>query len=81
VQLADGAVSAKLGSDAHMLDNMNSMSSMKGKTIPWTIPLFERAISMGVDNNGDRLNPVMPRWVMSKRDLHDIALYVSTQMH
>ena len=81
VQLADGAVSAKLGSDAHMLDNMSSMSSMKGKTIPWTIPLFERAISMGVDNNGDRLNPVMPRWVMSKRDLHDIALYVSTQMH
>ncbi len=81
VQLADGAVSAKLGSDAHMLDNMSSMSSMKGKTIPWTIPLFERAISTGVDNNGERLNPVMPRWVMSKRDLHDIALYVSSQIH
>ena len=60
---------------------MTPMSSMNGTPIPWTIQIFERAISMGADNNGDRLNPVMPRWLMSKRDLRDIALYISTQIH
>ena len=80
VQLADGAISAKLGSQAHMLD-MGSMGSMNTKNTPWTIALFERAISKGIDQNGDRLSLVMPRWNMSKRDLHDIAEYISTQIH
>lgn len=80
VQLADGAISAKLGSQAHMLD-MGAMGSMSTKNTPWTIALFERAISTGIDQNGDRLSLVMPRWNMSKRDLHDIAEYVSTQIH
>ncbi|MHB1550021.1 MAG: hypothetical protein ACYDG0_04420 [Vulcanimicrobiaceae bacterium] len=95
VRLADGAVSARLGPHAHMLDRMGSMSSMSsmgsmtsmssmgplnGETTPWTVALFERAISAGVDNNGDTLSPVMPRWKMSKRDLHDISLYVLTQI-
>ncbi len=79
VQLADGAVSAKLGSQARMLD-MASMGSTNAKNTPWTIALFERAISTGVDQNGERLSLVMPRWNMSKRDLHDIALYISTQI-
>lgn len=78
VQLADGTVSAKLGPNAHMLDQMGSMN---GKQVPWTLALFERAISSGLDENGGMLNPVMPRWKMSKRDLHDIALYVLTQIH
>jgi len=25
-------------------------------------------------------SPVMPRWKMSERDLHDIAVYISTQI-
>jgi mono/diheme cytochrome c family protein len=79
VLLADGSISAKLGSDAHMLDQMGS--SMNGKMKPWTLALFERAISIGVDQNGDQLSPVMPRWKMSERDLHDIAVYISTQIH
>lgn len=79
VQLADGAISAKLGSQAHMLD-MASMGSTNAKNAPRTLALFERAISSGVDQNGDQLSIVMPRWVMSKRDLHDIALYISTQI-
>jgi len=79
VQLADGAISAKLGSQAHMLD-MASMGSTNAKKTPWTLALFERAISTGVDQNGDRLSSVMPRWKMSKRDLHDVALYISTQI-
>ena len=81
VRLADGAVSAKLGSHAHMLDQMASMDSMKKEMTPWTVALFERAISTGVDENGEKLSPVMPTWKMSKRDLHDIALYILTQIH
>ncbi len=86
VLLPDGAISAKLGPHAHMLDTMESSTQMNGmagmnmQNPPWTIPLFERAISHGIDNNGVELSPVMPRWKMSKRDLHDIALYLLTQI-
>ncbi len=81
VQLADGAVSANIGPHAHMLDQMAPMGAMKGKMTPWTVALLERAISTGLDENGEKLNPVMPRWKMSQRDLHDISLYVFTQLH
>lgn len=77
VLLADGSMSAKLGSQAHMLDQM---APMNGAMKPWTVALFERAISTGVDQNGERLSPVMPRWKMSARDLHDISVYISTQI-
>ena len=80
VLLADGAISAKLGSNAHMLDSMGPAGSMKRRMKPWTLELFERSISFGVDENGDPLSPVMPRWKMSERDLHDIALYVLDQI-
>jgi len=80
VLLADGATSAHLGPNAHMTDNMGSMSTMKSPMKPWTLALFERAIAAGVDENGEQLSPVMPRWRMSKRDLHDISLYVLTQI-
>ena len=47
---------------------------------PYTVALLERAISTGIDNEGQPLNPVMPRWRLSKRDLHDVALYVFTDL-
>jgi len=90
VRLPDGAISAELGPHAHMRDNMgvssatNAMAGMPGMSAPakpWSIADFERAIAHGVDNTGMALSPVMPRWQMSKRDLHDIALYVLTQLH
>ncbi len=83
VLLLDGAISARLGPRARMLDAMGSstqMSNMSMESTPWTIALFERAVSEGVDNNGMELSPVMPRWKMSNRDLHDIALYLLTQI-
>lgn len=43
---------------------------------PYTIRLLMRAISTGIDNEGEKLSPVMPRWRMSALDLHDIAAYV-----
>lgn len=47
---------------------------------PYTIALLERAISKGVDNTGQPLNAVMPRWRMSQTDLHAVAQYVLTQL-
>ena len=43
---------------------------------PYTPQLLERAISSGIDNEGKPLDPVMPRWKLSERDLHDVAAYV-----
>ncbi|MHB8462346.1 MAG: c-type cytochrome [Vulcanimicrobiaceae bacterium] len=79
VVLADGAISAALGPNAHMRDSMGASAAMPGMTMDatWTLALFERAITHGVDANGEALSPVMPRWMMSDRDLHDVALYIS----
>ena len=47
---------------------------------PYTLPLLERAISTGVDNEGQPLNPVMPRWRLSPQDVNDVADFVLTQL-
>jgi len=65
-RLPDGTVSADLRYSALVL----------GQRHPYTLALLERAISSGVDNQGKPLNSVMPRWRLSKRDLHDVARYV-----
>lgn len=66
VHLPDGAISADLRHKALVTDQHPA----------YTVTLLERAISTGVDNQGEKLNTVMPRWRMSKTDLHDVALYV-----
>lgn len=66
MHLPGGAVSADLRHDA----------LIKEQDRPYTIPLLERAISRGIDNDGDKLSPVMPRWQMSQADLKDVATYV-----
>ncbi len=63
------------------MPGMAGMPGMTSASHPWSVADFERAISHGIDNTGMALSPVMPRWQMSKRDLHDIALYVLTQLH
>jgi mono/diheme cytochrome c family protein len=47
---------------------------------PYNLALLERAIATGSDNTGQPLNRVMPRWRLSKRDLHDVAYYVLTKL-
>lgn len=47
---------------------------------PYTLPLLKRAISIGIDDDGQPLNPVMPRWKLSPRDLNDVSMYVFTQL-
>lgn len=65
-----GVVSADLRHDA----------LTKGQKHPYTIALLERAISRGIDNEGSRLSPVMPRWRMSKADLRAVATYVAQKL-
>jgi mono/diheme cytochrome c family protein len=66
VHFSDGAVSADLRHSALVV----------GQKHPYTLTLLERAISTGVDNDGQKLDPVMPRWKLSRRDLHDVSQYV-----
>lgn len=66
IHLPEGAVSADLRHRALVNDQKH----------PYTIVSLERAISTGVDNEGETLNPIMPRWRMSNTDLRDVATYV-----
>ena len=68
VHFPDGVVSADLRHKALVVRQKH----------PYTLPLLERAISMGIDNEGKPLDPVMPHWKMTPRDLHDVATYVLT---
>ena len=70
LHLPGGVVSADLRHSALVTDQKH----------PYTIRLVERAISTGIDNDGQPLNPLMPRWRLSRRDLHDVAYYVLTQL-
>jgi mono/diheme cytochrome c family protein len=68
VHLPGGAVSADLRHAALVTRQRH----------PYTLALLERAISTGIDNDGKPLDPVMPRWQLTARDLHDVASYVLT---
>jgi mono/diheme cytochrome c family protein len=70
IHLPGGAVSADLRHSALVV----------GQKHPYTLSLLERAITTGVDNDGQPLNSVMPHWKLSHRDLHDVATYVFTQL-
>lgn len=68
IQFPNGPMSADLRHKSLVIDQKP----------PYTLALVERAISKGIDNQGKPLDPVMPRWKLSKRDLHDVASYVLT---
>jgi mono/diheme cytochrome c family protein len=76
---ANGAGGKKLPGGAVSAD-LRHAALVTHQKHPYNLALLERAISTGIDNDGERLNPVMPRWRMSKRDLHDVAEYVLTQL-
>jgi len=42
----------------------------------YTTALIERAITKGLDENGEPLSATMPRWQMSDRDLTDLIDYL-----
>ena len=45
---------------------------------PYTADTLKRAITQGLDEEGMSLDPFMPRWVMSDRDLGDLVSYIQT---
>ena len=76
---ADGSGGMKLPGGVTSAD-LRYKALVTNQKRPYTQALLERAISSGIDNVGKPLDPVMPRWVLSKRDLHDVATYVRTQL-
>lgn len=76
---ADGSGGLHLAGNAVSADLRHAALTTK-QSIPYSLPLLERAISTGIDNLGKPLDPVMPRWEISKRDLHDVAIYVFTKL-
>jgi mono/diheme cytochrome c family protein len=70
VHLPGGAVSADLRHAALVTHQKH----------PYNLALLERAIAKGIDNEGKPLHPMMPRWRLSSRDLHDVSEYVLTQL-
>jgi mono/diheme cytochrome c family protein len=74
----NGAGGIKVADDAVSADLRHRVLAKEKPA--WTQQRLERAISQGIDNEGERLNPVMPRWRMSARDLHDVAEYVLTEL-
>lgn len=45
---------------------------------PYTDDLMKRAITKGINANGERRDPTMPRWYMSEKDLNDLVAYIKT---
>ncbi|MEO6913558.1 MAG: cytochrome c [Candidatus Baltobacteraceae bacterium] len=74
-----GAGGLRLPGNVVSADLRNS-ALVAGQHHPYTPALVERAISTGIDNNGQLLNPVMPRWKLSRQDLRDVANYILTRL-
>jgi len=76
---ADGSGGRHLPGGAVSAD-LRHAALVTGQKTPYTLPLLERAISTGIDNERQPLNRVMPHWKLSAQDLHDVAEYVLTQL-
>jgi mono/diheme cytochrome c family protein len=48
------------------------------KMVPYNDDLLKRAITKGIDANGKRLDPTMPRWYMPEKDFNDLVAYIKT---
>jgi cytochrome c oxidase subunit II len=71
----DGSGGMKLGRNVVSAD-LRHANLVTHQKHPYTQALLERAIATGIDNDGKKLDGTMPRWKLSKRDLHDVAQYV-----
>ena len=76
---ADGSGGRKF-SDGAVSADLRYAALVTHQKPPYNLALLERAISTGVDNTGQPLDKVMPRWRLSKRDLHDVAEYVLSKL-
>lgn len=56
---------------------LTSEREENGETVePWDDEDIARAVRDGVEPNGDRLNPLMPRWEMDDTDMSDTIDYL-----
>jgi mono/diheme cytochrome c family protein len=46
--------------------------------VPYTNDLLKRAITKGINANGESLDPTMPRWYMPEKDSNDLVAYIKT---
>src|SRR3990172_2649412 len=46
------------------------------KMVPYNDDLLKRAITKGIDANGESLDPTMPRWYLPEKDLNDLVTYI-----
>jgi len=76
---ADGSGGKHLAGGAESAD-LRHHALVTAQRHPYDLALLERVISTGVDNDGHKLDQAMPRWRLSRRDLHDVAEYVLTQL-
>ncbi len=45
---------------------------------PYNAETFKRAVTQGVEPDGKRLDPAMPRWQMSDKDLDDLLEFLKS---
>ena len=54
------------------------LTAGEGNETPYTDELIKRAITQGVDADGEHLDPPMPVWQISDSDLNDLLEYLKT---
>ena len=47
-----------------------------GKMVPYTDDLLKKAITKGINANGESLDSTMPRWYMPEKDSNDLVAYI-----
>ncbi len=55
-----------------------ALTAAEGNETPYTDELIKRAITQGVDADGEQLDSPMPVWQMSDSDLNDLLGYLKT---
>jgi len=71
-----GTVQMMMGS--FKAPNITYKELTKAENPPYTDKLIKRAITKGIDAGGKRLEPPMPKWSMSDKDLNDLIDYLKT---
>ncbi len=56
----------------------STLTTASGNETPYNDELIKRAVTQGIDADGNRLEPPMPVWQMSDSDLNDLLDYLKT---
>jgi len=64
--------------DLTNLFTTHSHGDEKMVMVPYTDDLLKRAITKGIDANGESLDPTMPRWYMPEKESNDLVAYIKT---